>query len=231
MSHGTEALIHRMAELQRAFKARLGERFRALRAVIDGLGEGRPFDDSSVGLETLQAECHKLVGTGATLGFPAISESARKLEAVTIEMLAAARPLTPGDIGALASRLGDLEDRSRAPSADLVIDVAALGFTHEPVDPAAKADRTVIIVDDDPALTDVLRAQLPNFGFGTVVRANPSQLRESILQTPPAAILMDIVFPDDRDAGIKAIQALRDEGLIGCPVVFLCRSATISMRA
>ncbi len=230
MSQVKEALIRKMGELQQNFKAGLGERFRELAVAVGALRAGSPFDDAKASLETLHVRCHTLVGTGATLGFPDISEAASKLEVFAKELLARAQPLTPEDIAALARNLSDLEGRNRASTTELVVDVATLGITRGPVDLRSGASQTVLIVDDDSALTDVLAAQLRNFGFTTVVEADHAQLSDAILRNRPAAVLMDIVFPDSRDAGIRTVQALKDEGLIDCPVIFLSVRSDLEAR-
>ena len=230
MSQVKEALIRKMGELQQNFKAGLGERFSELAAAVGALRAGSPFDDSKASLEALQTRCHTLVGTGATLGFPEISEAASKLEVLAKELLAKAQPLTLQHIAALDRELGDLRGGTRSSTTELVVDVATLGITRGPVDPRRGVEQTVLIVDDDSALTDVLAAQLRNFGFATVVEANHALMGDAIQRVRPAAILMDIVFPDSHDAGIRAVQALKDEGLIECPVIFLSVRSDLEAR-
>lgn len=65
-----------MAALRRKFIERSATRVEALRDAIEALDSG----DAEAALETLKAEAHKLLGSGATFGLPLVSEAAASLE-------------------------------------------------------------------------------------------------------------------------------------------------------
>ena len=70
-----------MNELQLYYVGSLKERWAelgALRSKLADQGAGAPADDGAV--DTVRKIAHRLKGTGASYGFPAISESAARVE-------------------------------------------------------------------------------------------------------------------------------------------------------
>ena len=84
-----------------------------------------------------------------------------------------------------------------------------------------RAGRTVILVEDDADMADILRKRLANFGFTVVVLTRPGDPEAALDPGQPAAVIMDIVFDDAPDGGLEAVRGLRDTGILACPVVFL----------
>lgn len=69
---------------------------------------------------------------------------------------------------------------------------------------------TILVVDDEPPIRDVLVAVLQDQGHA-VVTANDGQAAPEMVQhVPPALILMDVMMP--RLDGRAAFRALRDRG-------------------
>ena len=75
-----------------------------------------------------------------------------------------------------------------------------------------------------------MRDQLTHFGFDMIAIADHRELRDTIAATPPAAVIMDVAFPGDFDAGVATIGALKDEDAVPCPMVFLSVRRDIPAR-
>jgi CheY-like chemotaxis protein len=77
---------------------------------------------------------------------------------------------------------------------------------------------TVLVVDDDPAMRDVMRRVLVSEGFGVVTATDGQQGLERARQVRPVAITLDVLMPKlDGWSMMSALQA--DEELAKIPVL------------
>jgi CheY-like chemotaxis protein len=77
---------------------------------------------------------------------------------------------------------------------------------------------TVLVVDDDPAMRDVMRRVLTSEGFGVVTASDGQQGLERARQVKPIAITLDVLMPKlDGWSMMSALQA--DEELSRIPVL------------
>lgn len=80
----------------------------------------------------------------------------------------------------------------------------------------------ILIIDDDPDIADSLTMILEGGGYQVSVKPNTENLIGDISQFNPDLIILDIIFPEDPQAGFKAARALhKNEKLKGVPVLFL----------
>ena len=166
-------------------------------------------------LQTLRYVAHGLAGSGATFGFPKVSDFARQLELLAAGALEAGRPLDEAECETIAVLLEGLEQAGNSPTARL----AALEM---PARPAAAIDRRLVyLVEDDIESAHELALQLGHFGYRVRTFATPVELADSIADPALAAILMDVMFPQGDLAGAEAILELTAAKRLQAPVVFL----------
>ncbi|MDP6351812.1 MAG: response regulator [Alphaproteobacteria bacterium] len=209
----------RLEVLRATFAAQLDGRLDELRAAAHQLtgSDGR---EATAGLERLRDLAHKLAGAGGTFGFAALGEAAGKLEQLCEppgDGIVPAAPERIRHIHRLLDRLGTLAGAG-PDTGDA--DRSAPGLSDRRRG-RGSIPKTVIVVEDDPVQLAMMKLLLTNFGFDVVGMAEPSGLRETLAETTPAAVVMDIMFPGDDDAGVSAIKSLRADGEISCPVIFL----------
>ena len=84
----------------------------------------------------------------------------------------------------------------------------------------------ILVVDDDPALAEMLQIVLRQEGFGTEWCATGDQALSAFLQTQPALVLLDVMLP-----GLDGIQVCRQiRELSGVPIIMLsARSDTVDV--
>ena len=103
---------------------------------------------------------------------------------------------------------------------------------NEPADSAAQAadegggsgiltDLTVMMIDDEPMLTEVIGAYLEDAGYRELVSVNdPATALEAVRERDPALVLLDLVMPGV--SGFDILQEMRrDERLRYTPVIVL----------
>jgi CheY-like chemotaxis protein len=85
--------------------------------------------------------------------------------------------------------------------------------------PTPSAPRRVLIVDDDPDLSEVLRRVLHRCGYAVQVARNGREALEALRQGQgPEVVLLDLMMPDMNGWEFRAEQ-LKDPELSGIPVV------------
>ena len=79
---------------------------------------------------------------------------------------------------------------------------------------------TILIVDDDPSLLDLIRLHLTNAGYQVRTAGNGIEAGYAVLREPPDLLITDVQMPDMD--GFALVEALRkDASLPRVPVIFL----------
>ena len=219
MADSTDNPIHKLAALRRAFGKKLQNRLDDISDAVDVVAGAQHVAEFRPGVIALRGLAHSLVGAGATFGYPEISNVASAIEARCNDILEI--PFTPtaacGD--EFAALLSQLRDAATSAADLFVADPSLWGIAAE--ERAAETQRTVIFVDDDAEFLGLAEAQIIHFGFRVVALTDHRQLADAVRAEQPAAIVMDIMFPDGDDAGITDIRKLQETGVVTCPVVFI----------
>jgi DNA-binding response OmpR family regulator len=107
--------------------------------------------------------------------------------------------------GPTATRARALGDRNEPP---------------EPVGPGPSASSEILVIEDDPSAARLLRAYLEGDGYRVRVAADGDQGLVEARQSPPAAIVLDVILP-----GLDGWDVLRqlktDERLREIPVIIV----------
>ncbi len=79
-----------------------------------------------------------------------------------------------------------------------------------------------LIIDDDPDIVDSLTTILEANGYEVVVKSDTEDIVASVSQVNPDFIILDIMFPEDAQAGFSAARALhQNEKIRNIPVLLL----------
>src|SRR6266851_2634540 len=111
--------------------------------------------------------------------------------------------------------------RLPASLADTVQQRAEVDRAAEPV-PAdsASGQNTILVVDDDPAVLDLMQRMLTKEGFRPMLADDPRAALGLALSAKPSVIILDVLMPGMN--GWEILRALKaDRELEGCPVVML----------
>ena len=80
----------------------------------------------------------------------------------------------------------------------------------------------ILVVDDDLDIIDNLRMILEANGHQVSVKTSTDNLVASVIQANPDLIILDIIFPEDPNAGFTAARELhKSEQVKRIPVLFL----------
>lgn len=79
-------------------------------------------------------------------------------------------------------------------------------------------EATIVVIDDEPAIRDLLATSLKFSGFAVEMAATGSQAIETIEKIKPDLIVLDVMLPDID--GFTVTRRIRQEG-INAPILFL----------
>lgn len=220
----------KLAALKVTFEAGLPGRFASIRENFDRATTAKDAKTVRDSLSGINHEAHKLSGSAGIFGFPEISNVAKELEHISTRILELGDIDHPdAQLVEIETHINDLTNMQLSGSASLVNSIVYDQIICQPT-PRHSDRKTVLLIDDDPDLAALLKAQLSVFGFDLVWRNTPDDLANLLGGIDPAAVIMDVVFPDDSNAGIDVINELRSENPGDCPVVFLSNRHDIAAR-
>jgi CheY-like chemotaxis protein len=80
----------------------------------------------------------------------------------------------------------------------------------------------ILIIDDDPDIIDSLKMILESDNHQVSVKTDTDDLLETIRQAAPDLIILDIIFPEDPNAGFTAARELhKNDEVKHIPVLLL----------
>ena len=79
-------------------------------------------------------------------------------------------------------------------------------------------EATIVVVDDEPSIRDLVSASLHFSGFDVTTATNGTEAIDVIMQTNPDLIVMDVMLPDID--GFTVTRRIRQQGM-EAPVLFL----------
>ncbi len=216
MKDARTVLDHMLAPMVQKYLERLQARESLIEALTEQLERGSLTDEER---DALRREAHQLAGSGATYGFPDISEAGFALEEAMLARLSE-KDLSPLARSLLQScrAVRFLQGSSRQPVRKLAI-ADALPIVSEASPEEGRPNKTVLLIDDDPAIQDLVRKLLER-DAEVVVAPHVERGMELMRQKRPALVLLDIDLPVA--SGMACLRAMQqDEDLRHAPVVML----------
>ncbi len=224
-------VFEKLEALKASFRNNLEPRLQSLLESSVQLVEGAAFVDIQKPLEEIYGESHKLAGSAKPYGFHEISDLSNKLQNIVLDLISVGDPLTKNQVTQITKLINDLEsERLKSdPNNKNIPDWKALSSNIYKDEPETET-QNVILVDDDEDFSNQLHAQLEGVGFNVVVLSDVAGLKDAIVKHNAAAVIMDVVFPENSNLGIETINELKESGDIDCPVVFLSFRDDIEAR-
>jgi DNA-binding response OmpR family regulator len=146
--------------------------------------------------QTARQEAHKMAGSLASFGYPEGSKLARSIEHLLIK----GEPLLPADVTRFSELVSALQHELNKPPAS---SAASL------VPPASTAQTyRVLVIDDDDALTERLKAESDAWGFRLKIAPNLAAARSRMTLSLPDAVLLDLSFPEAEEDGLSLLKEI-----------------------
>jgi diguanylate cyclase (GGDEF)-like protein len=230
-----ESFQIRKARLRASFLALLPGRLADARRAVAELRAG---ETDHAQLDALYVLFHTLKGSGATFGFRQISDAAKTAEQTVRHAMDSGGRVEAALPAELERLMDDLDALARAAAVQVDPDLtpgfelpppepepaSEAGSDARPGQPADRSQRMVYLCDDDQDLAAQLAGQLGCFGYRVRAFTNLADLREAVGIERPSAMILDVVFPEDENAGPKMLAELRAGEEERIPCIFIsCR--------
>jgi diguanylate cyclase (GGDEF)-like protein len=224
MAKSIEALQAELKALRETYIAQLPRKFEQLEECWNSLREN-PSDLNQ--LKNLHLLVHRLTGSGATYGFSALSEEARTLELYLKPLLDNGQAPTEAQQAIIRTLLNVLKEAAFEPDYSVERERFRI-ISHDQI--TEEEGKLIFLVDDDVEQAQSLALQINHFGYNVKVFYNLDQFKSALQQTVPAAIIMDVVFPDGNQAGIETVMHFQKEHENSIPVAFISSRSDLTTR-
>ncbi|MDH5511869.1 MAG: response regulator, partial [Gammaproteobacteria bacterium] len=213
----------KLAALRREYSARLPSR---IALIVDIWQKLNRHGCNAIMCSTLVNLVHQLSGSGRTFGYAALSEHASALEARISPLKEQTAMPSDAERTTIDAMIAKLKESAQKPDTTEPARVNAAAPRKENFRPG----KLIYVIDDDTALAEYLATQLRERGFQTRTFDAPNLFHEELAHENPAAILMDIGFPEGDLAGIDAVAQLRAATGARTPVIFVSGRSDMSSR-
>ncbi|MEZ2318494.1 MAG: response regulator [Microcoleus sp.] len=140
-------------------------------------------------------EAHKLAGSLASFGYPEGSKLGRSAE----HLLMKDRPFTPQEIARFSEVVTALQQELVKPPVTSTAASLPTMLSH-----------LVLVVDDDPALTEHLKIESEAWGLRIKIAPNLATARSRMALSMPDVILLDLSFPETEEDGLTLLRELTE---------------------
>ncbi|MEW5763557.1 MAG: response regulator [Acidobacteriota bacterium] len=222
-----EDFQEKLNALREVFASGVGARLDEMDALWSAVRSGQAPAD---GPATLHRMVHSLAGTAGTFGYTALSVAARSVEHLLADMAEGGTPIPADAEAAVSEGLSRLRELSARP--DVLrpeIEVVPARYI-EPPPGASRTGKLILLVDDDRVFALNLGMQISHFGYDVRTVARLEDLAGIAGETPPAAIILDILFTGETEKGTEAARRLFPEGRPRPPLVFLSEAGDFATR-
>jgi diguanylate cyclase (GGDEF)-like protein len=219
------------ARLRETFMQGLPPRLAQCRADIAALAPGAASDEErQAAIKRLHLAFHSMKGAGASLGLERLAHLAEPAEQAARDFLAETAPARVTLTGILDQQLTRIEqltsmDAAIGEEASFASAMDSPLASARPVtafiEPHVRDHRMIYLCDDDQHQLRQLANQLACFGYSLQAFNHLAALRQAILAKPPAAVVIDVVFPEGENAGPEMLTALRPSLAREIPSIFI----------
>ena len=165
-------------------------------------------------LKDLHLAIHSMAGSAGTFGFNQLGRTARILETLLLRVLENNKTPSLEQRDQIHIFLRDIYAAATLPN-PLFTGLAWLKekLHHD--------ESLVFIIEDDVSFATHLATELKMAGYRAKVFTTTRNVLKQIEETPPKAILMDMVFPEGEMAGAELIQEISANSTEPIPVIFM----------
>ncbi len=221
MSNRSGELNSKVEVLRNAFLERQKDTENELMQLVNQLNPNKNKEENNSFLERLIFLLHKLKGSSGTFGFSAMSALAKNMEKQALLLINSEGQLTQYDIGGLSQFLKSIfNEKNISDKSQSTVD-PLWRVPQTMAAPHADTSKKIILIDSDVELVRLLEIQLNHFGFELISLDDHRHLEKAVKLTKPAAVVMDVIFSGEDDAGVNLVKDLRDRGVISCPLFFI----------
>jgi len=195
----------KLQQLSRQFAGKTSSKLEEIDAAWAALLAAEGGDAVRLAVDALIFPVHRMAGSAASFGFSKLGGKASILEQLLETIKAEATSITEEHRNQISTLLDDM--RHSAKAGDDSPANATLNTISETAPEAGAGERRLIfLIDDDPDLAKELKSQLGHFGYDARVFSGAGGVIDAVKETPPAAMVVDVVLAEGNRAGIGIVS-------------------------
>lgn len=171
-------------------------------------------------LENFHRSMHTLKGACATFGLKSISIVAASGELLAKDALDSDDPPEKEWHQKIKECLATLDEEIKTIDLSLSVDTRGVELVSAADTNNGRDQKVIYICEDDSYQRLSLATQIECFGFKVIAFGDLDQLINAVTNSPPDALIMDMMFPDRPIGGAETIQQLQKNGCT-IPVIFI----------
>lgn len=214
------SMERQLAEMREKYAVKLGERINELAGYLHEVSkEDVSHDDRMTALEQVRQAAHKLAGSGATFGFPAVTDIARKMEVASKNVIDGALEYKPEDADLQYELCGRLRAAAQAPGKSVAEETQEIVHATRRRAHAADHKKTVLVMEYDVQEGARIKHEMEHFGFKVRVINHPKLLEAELAKADVDALLSGLTFGGDTEIALKVLGDLHEKGAIKVPLM------------
>ena len=223
------ALQAQLTVLREAYAAKLDDKIAQIGAQWHDFLEKTDVEARRESLRELHRAAHTLAGSGATFGFPAVSEAARRAEIVLKSLVQSGAALETEHRAEIEAAFVQLRESSKIQQ-----EIEAFFGPGDAV-PLRDGARPIYLFSDDPSGPPSWSASLEAFGYAVSVFDHPSALEAAWREKIPAAIIADChehPLLCERDGVLlsSVLGEIARQAEVATPLLMTCRHSDLRSR-
>ncbi len=224
MINTSEKRENGLKALKTSYMKSLPGRYNQLKkAVVDSIeGKGSPEP-----LRQLTIHIHKIAGSAATFGLPALTDIAREFEGTIENILSKEEPLSDKSSKQIINYLRGIREICSNPSR---FDVSPVEETGEKADISSQENREVFILGKLDMLAEDLSEQLGYFGYTVKVIESFSSLKDNIHNAKNELLIMNANMIENKPMTISAVNKIKKDFNRGLRIIFLSDKDNFAIR-
>jgi len=214
------SMERRLAEMREKYAEKLGERINELAGYLQEVSkEDVSHDDRMTALEQVRQAAHKLAGSGATFGFPAVTDIARQMEMSCKDVVEGALEYK-SEVADLQYELcGRLRTAAMAPSASVAEQTQEIFQATKQRASAGDRQKSVLVMENNTDEGERIKREMEHFGFIVRVINHPKLLEAELAKGDVDVLLSGLTFDGDNEVGLTVLGELHEKGAIKIPLL------------
>lgn len=227
MSSQAISAAGKLKRIREAYIKQLPSQLETIRTSLAGLGRG---SEAGTALEELHRRIHTLKGASASFGLSSLSAVAAAGENMAKEAMLAGKPLDREWQRQMFEHLALMEREAASIDPSQGMDLQAMDLMVVAESSVTRERKLIYICEDDSFQRLTLTTQIGCFGFDVVSFGELEQLQNAVRNSPPDAIVMDLIFPGRPMGGAETISEIQSTFQSPIPTIFISTQDDLTCR-
>lgn len=219
MANDPRQMEQKLAELRAGFAAKLMERIDELSVRLQDMADATEPDARMEALGEVRFVAHKLAGSGATFGFPGVTDIAREMEAACQAVLDGDQVYAPDFADRQFELCGRLREAAAAPSESVEDETVEIIRSAERRTGDSHMQHAIIVMECDTDESSQIKLEMEHFGFDVRVIDHPDKLEDELKNGDVDVLVSGLSFGGDANKAFDVLSGLREQDKINMPLV------------